>query len=270
MTVKQLKKQLAAAIAMVVVSVVALSSSTYAWFVSNNSVTADGLTVQATSEAGILIRHKTAGNSGDFASSATGLFSTAKTLYPTSTVSGTTWFHASAQKMDASIAAQGTMKTLSLNVTDGVAKDGDSKAYYIVDKFELYTTGTASNLKISDIKVANANTHFDKSLRVLVVCGTNKYVFAPNRTEAETTYTVGINPDGSTNAGTSVTAYGSDATSGYSSKVLAETVSSSADTPTEVTVYVYFEGEDKEHYSNQFANSTLAVTLKFEATVSGT
>ena len=40
MTVKSLKKQLAAAIAMVVVAAVALSSSTYAWFVSNNTVTA--------------------------------------------------------------------------------------------------------------------------------------------------------------------------------------------------------------------------------------
>lgn len=269
MTVKQLKKQLAAAIAMVVVSVVALSSSTYAWFVSNNSVTADGLTVQATSEAGILIRHKTADNSEVFASSATGLFATAQTLYPTSTVSGTTWFHASAQKVNESAAAQGTMKTLTLNVTDGVAEDNDSKAYYIVDAFELYTTGTATDLKISDIKVTNANATFDKSLRVLVECGENKYVFAPNRTEAETTYIVGVDSDGNTNAGTSVTAYGSNTTNGYSTKVLADTVSRRDDSPTEVTVYVYFEGEDEEHYTEQYTNNSLAVTLKFEATVTG-
>ena len=40
-SVKALKKQLAAAIAMGCVAAVALGSSTYAWFVSNNQVTAD-------------------------------------------------------------------------------------------------------------------------------------------------------------------------------------------------------------------------------------
>ena len=40
MNVKTLKKQLMAAIAMVLVAAIALGSSTYAWFVSNNTVTA--------------------------------------------------------------------------------------------------------------------------------------------------------------------------------------------------------------------------------------
>ena len=37
---KSLKKQLAAAIAMLLVAVVALGTASYAWFVSNNKVTA--------------------------------------------------------------------------------------------------------------------------------------------------------------------------------------------------------------------------------------
>ena len=40
-SVKTLKKQLGAAIAMVCVAAVALGSSTYAWFVTNNNVKAD-------------------------------------------------------------------------------------------------------------------------------------------------------------------------------------------------------------------------------------
>ncbi len=40
-SVKTLKKQLGAAIAMVCVAAVALGSSTYAWFVSNNTVKGD-------------------------------------------------------------------------------------------------------------------------------------------------------------------------------------------------------------------------------------
>ena len=40
MNSKAIRKQLLAAVAMVLVAAVALGSSTYAWFVSNNSVTA--------------------------------------------------------------------------------------------------------------------------------------------------------------------------------------------------------------------------------------
>ena len=51
MTVKALKKQLMAAIAMVVVSAIALSSSTYAWFASSSQVTAKGMQVTAKAES---------------------------------------------------------------------------------------------------------------------------------------------------------------------------------------------------------------------------
>ena len=51
MTVKSLKKQLAAAIAMVCVAAVALGSSTYAWFVSNNTVKAVTTNISAQSNS---------------------------------------------------------------------------------------------------------------------------------------------------------------------------------------------------------------------------
>ena len=47
MTTKALKKQLMAAIAMVVVAAIALTSSTYAWFVNNNLVKAELSSVKA-------------------------------------------------------------------------------------------------------------------------------------------------------------------------------------------------------------------------------
>ncbi len=55
MTVKALKKQLMAAIAMVVVSAIALSSSTYAWFASNNVVTATNMQVTAKTSGSLVI-----------------------------------------------------------------------------------------------------------------------------------------------------------------------------------------------------------------------
>ena len=54
-SVKTLKKQLGAAIAMVLVAAVALGSSTYAWFVSNNNVTANTSSISAQSNAPFLV-----------------------------------------------------------------------------------------------------------------------------------------------------------------------------------------------------------------------
>ena len=53
--VKALKKQLAAAIAMVCVAGVALGSSTYAWFVSNNNVKATTTNISAQSNSAYLV-----------------------------------------------------------------------------------------------------------------------------------------------------------------------------------------------------------------------
>ena len=159
------------------------------------------------------------------------------------------------------------MKTLSLDDSTGVGLDSDNKAYYIVDSFDIYTTGEATNLKITNVEVANAAANIDQSLRILVVCDKTKFVIAPNKTDATTTYTVGVDPDGTTNAGTEATAYGSAASGGYSDQVVAATVSGNDAVPTTVEVYVYYEGEDTNHFTDNFEDNSLAVTLTFEATV---
>ena len=53
-SVKTLKKQLGAAITMVCVAAVALGSSTYAWFTSNNSAKAEKMNVTATADVKFL------------------------------------------------------------------------------------------------------------------------------------------------------------------------------------------------------------------------
>ena len=53
-SVKALKKQLGAAVAMVCVAAVALGSSTYAWFVTNNEVTAKTTSIKAQSNAAFM------------------------------------------------------------------------------------------------------------------------------------------------------------------------------------------------------------------------
>lgn len=268
MTVKALKKQLMAAIAMVVVSAIALSSSTYAWFASNNKVEATGLTIKAQSEAGILISHH---EDNDYKTSTSGIHTSAVALYPTSTEKGSVWFHASAQTTSASTAVEGSMKTLALTEAGGIGADGESKSYYIVDSFDIYTTGVANNLVLDGVTVSNGSARaFNKSMRILLTCGTGDdakaYVVAPNyEGTTNVSYTIGVNPDGNTAAGTTVTAY---TPTNNKTNVLAPSVSNNKATPTVVKVYVYFEGEDTNHYTDNLTQiDDLGITLTFAAEV---
>lgn len=58
MSVKSIKKQLAAAIAMVLVAAVALGSSTYAWFAANTKVQATGMQATATTSSSLVISNE--------------------------------------------------------------------------------------------------------------------------------------------------------------------------------------------------------------------
>lgn len=92
MSVKTLRKQLFAAIAMVLVAAIALGSSTYAWFVNNAQVTATNVNVTATTAYSLQIKKGTDGNYGTTTNlngavtfkpvSTIGAFATAKTLSP--------------------------------------------------------------------------------------------------------------------------------------------------------------------------------------------
>lgn len=81
-SVKALKKQLGAAVAMVCVAAVALGSSTYAWFVTNNKVDATTSTISAQSNAAYMtIANGTSGASSVDTTSVTTTVAT-KPLYP--------------------------------------------------------------------------------------------------------------------------------------------------------------------------------------------
>ena len=83
MSVKTLRKQLLAAIAMVLVAAIALGSSTYAWFVTNNKVDATTTNISAQSNAAFMTIHTGAtGASGvDTTTVSTALGANTK-LYP--------------------------------------------------------------------------------------------------------------------------------------------------------------------------------------------
>ena len=279
MTVKQLKKQLAAAIAMVVVSVVALSSSTYAWFASNNKVQATGMVVQATAEGGIEIAAYSGGSVGSYSTLANAGMSSAQTLYPASTLATATdgsisspWYHASAASASSFEAKTGTYETLTL--TEG--KDSSDKYYYVEKKFNIRsvsTTKLAQDLKVSKLTVTGSSDALSKSLRVAVVSGTSVALYAPcgytsSGSQTRVSYKVATAVDSSGNATmpaeNNVTALFLDQISG---------VIVSGDVPAnpgvDVKVYIWYEGEDTNHFSNNLDATidSISLSIDFEATI---
>lgn len=89
METKALKKQMGAAIAMVLVAAIALGAATFAWFVNNTKVTADSATVTAKSANTLLISH---GDSGNWGTTAEFSPVSLNTLVPVSTVNGADFF----------------------------------------------------------------------------------------------------------------------------------------------------------------------------------
>lgn len=88
MNSKAIKRQLLAAIAMVLVAAIALGSSTYAWFVSNNAVTATGIDLSTTSSVPNLYIT----SAGKTADAATAAGTNPTKLFPVSTSNAVDFF----------------------------------------------------------------------------------------------------------------------------------------------------------------------------------
>lgn len=260
MNSKAIKRQLLAAIAMVLVAAIALGSSTYAWFVQSNTVTAEGMKVQAQAEGGIEISNSEGKN---WASTAAATITNTTGLYPTSTQNTSVWYHAKAAAANAKDAKNGSYEQLSLDETGKCTAAGDfqNKQFYLVNKFLIHaTSGTsAKDLVIDKVTVtadATKTAALDKSLRVAVKAGSTTYIYSPNG--GDTSYSVW----GGTALDASVTA--NDGTTAVKTSV--STISSA--NATEVSIYVWYEGEDTNHFSNNLATTvdTLSVTVQFSAT----
>ena len=245
--VKALKKQLAAAIAMVCVAAVALGSSTYAWFVSNNNVDATISTISAQSNAPFLkITTGTSysyGVGGDDAQVDKALFPVQVTAW---TADKITWQSAYASDKDA--ATENTQTRFTV-------KDKDVENYYLLEEFKIGTDGTTEgtfkNLRVADNGVTLVNTQssdLDGALRLLIVCGENAVIL-----------------DGTGNVVTTATGAGTITgvkTSAHAT--LADTISKGE--AKNVKVYAYYDGADDDvKTSNLSALKSIAATITFTA-----
>ena len=199
--VKQLKRQLAAAIAMVCVAAIALGASTYAWFVSNNTVKGTTTNISAQSNAAFMVIDKTvtSANSGtedSYTGDTKKLYPAKVDLIANAVTTGNGEKGYVMQSAFASDAGATTIKagtlfdivgTADTNNISGTATTGTADAavqsgfaikqtFYIGEK-----TGTTElkNLRVSGVSMTGDSTTNDltNAMRVLVICGNNWAVY---------------------------------------------------------------------------------------------
>lgn len=183
MTVKALKKQLMAAIAMVVVALIALSSSTYAWFAANSNVKANMASITATSDAAFLEISKTkTGDTITWNNLTSVDFNSDSSLE----LLPARFKATSLTKFETAFAASPTAST----ILDGSAKDVSAENLNkYVWKETVYIraqSGTYQNLSVSGLLIENAGNETSGLIsagRVLAVCGDKYQIYSANSTK---------------------------------------------------------------------------------------
>lgn len=271
MDTKALKKQMGAAIAMVLVAAVALGSATFAWFVTNNTVKATTSTISAQSNAAFMtIANGPTGASNSNATQATttivGTAADKSTpLYPaTFGEQGAQGECAAATKGKfmtgfGTTLDNGTLNT-KLELVKGTEGDAGSYAaavsgeYAIAEDFNVSSKGQdLTELKVDGVTVAEGDTStssLKEALRVLVTSANGDVWDLYGLNDAGTAYERKLSSDtanGDVNFGT---------------------VKAGKDTA--LKVYLFYEGSDVNvkttNLENGMLSATNAVTISFTAT----
>lgn len=257
MDTKALKKQMGAAIAMVLVAAVALGSATFAWFVSNNTVKATTASVSAQSNAPFLKIGK--GSEAPTATEATQTTGPGdKTeLYPSQ------WNHVIAdgtyqfESAYASDAAKSDILTGSRFAVDDVHRPD----YALKQSFTIGTTdkkaGSFKDLKVASVKV-NAGDNSDglkSAICVLVKCGDQWGVYKETENGTEL-----VQYGDNTQIVNNLTGSDTSVTDALTAKI-------DAGSKVGVDIYVFYDGSASTVYSDNLANlNNCGVTVAFTAT----
>lgn len=226
---------------MVCVAAVALGSSTYAWFVTNNTVKATTSTISAQSNAAYMTIKYNATAVGVDTTEDTATVGNAE-LYPA------TYGEQTGSEKGKFMTGYGTTVTdgtLSGNLkvvgNDGTPDEAVTNKYAVLNNFNISSRGqNLSDLKVESVSVSTASdSAIDSALRILIVCGDKWEVWS--------------------DAGFK---YGS----GDAAGVLADEVT--ADQDTNVKMYLFYEGSDSNIYTNNLTSLTASenVTVAFTAT----
>ncbi len=256
MDTKALKKQMGAAIAMVLVAAVALGSATFAWFVSNNTVKATTTNISAQSNSAYLVIDNA--DAGSTKTTSTGSATASETFDADTKLYPAQWkrnFDNTGNK--AASEADGVWQFESAYAKDKAKPDekddtrfavgnpetAATKDYTLANTFYIGTgtyDGTFTNLKVTGVEINNtSNSKLDSAMRVLVMCDNEWAVWSKAGKESSSNTNGIIKADG--------IAKNKDAT---------------------VKVYVYYDGADSEVYTTNLENiaKDCGVTVTFEAT----
>ena len=234
------------ALGMLLLSTAASVTGTVAWFSMNSDVTASTMSVKAVAESGIAIapyhtNNTVAPEAAEFKNVAVADQPSKDQMRPTFTADGTTWYHAKAVDVNngQAISAEGYEK-LGSDVSD----------VYLLNKFQIKSTAETTDVYVKGITlVAYGNENFDACARVLVKTSYADLFFAPvhpeTHTGTETTQTLTpIDPDATTPV------YPGDLQSPLSitftpvNTKRAKTLQNVSTSALDVSIYVYFDGED--------------------------
>lgn len=258
MDTKALKKQMGAAIAMVLVAAVALGSATFAWFVSNNKVDATTSKISAQSNSAFMYIRDEKEDSKDLRTDDSSVAN--KELFPAHWVTAdeaaaagdnyngkeaANFYTAFGQSADAAgyvMAPDSLKKVAAEGETEGSTGAAETGRYAVKNTFFVGSKGAnLENLKVDSCSIksdTNDNAEFDTALRVLVKCGENWVLCGP----------------------TSVLA------SSSGDAVLATTVSA---TESKLEMYVFYDGDDAKVYTNNLEHLNTAskrINVVFTAT----
>lgn len=273
MNSKAIKRQLLAAVAMVLVAAIALGSSTYAWFVASGTVTAQGMKVQAKSEGGLAIRW--AGEVSElWGTTASAKMETSKQLLPASTADLTKWTYAKAVNAASSDADVKTYTDITSSVFSGSnGAFNDANDYVAMQPFEIRSTDknrVAKGLYVSGVEISRAEEKdLDPAIRVgvrlITTSGSNVYFIYAPISGASTDYT--WKNAASNNATTKVTLSQVGTSSDNNSKLVnvSDSIPYDKGNPVKVQVYIWYEGEDETLFSDNYAANDLSVTVSFSS-----
>ena len=265
-SVKSLQKQLIAAIAMVLVAMIALGSSTYAWFASNTHVDATGMEVKASTSTSLAISDTVGGPYGTtmvlskiaadttldpctalkaaFASAATGdNIGTSATASGVTTVSFAKVTDVNKVTDPNSSAATVSIGEYLTNKSTHSDKFEVTTSDYITDDMYLKYTGEANTTVATQIVVTGTQTAIDPALHIALLIDGAWYNY-----DGCTSYNANA-------GGTGVGGYVIDATD----------ISLTANTAKQITIYAWYEGEDTDCKTvNAIATNGLSITCNFD------
>lgn len=279
MNSKAIKRQLLAAIAMVLVAAIALGSSTYAWFVASGTVKAEGMKVQAKSEGGLAIRW--AGKTSElWGTTASAKMEPATSLLPASTYNLKNWTYAKAAAAKNKTADAATWDNITKKVMGDDGKTfAKENGYVVMQQFEIRSTSQnelATGLYVSGVSATPADTtgkkDIDPAIRVgvrLVSETANTFFIYGPVPNATSSYTW---TDGTTKETKAVTlATVGTAGNSQSTLIAKDTdIPSAEETPIKVEIYIWYEGEDNALYSDNYAANALNVNVEFSSYGFGT